>query len=186
MIRGVIFDLDGVLVSTDEMHFRGWKQMADEEGIYFDKQINHRLRGVSRMASLAIILERSERQYTDDQKAALAERKNGYYCGFLEELTEADTLPGARETLTELRRRDIKTALASASRNAPTIIKKIALPTCSTSSSTATTQRDPSQTRRYSSSPPSDSACRRTNASSSKTPRPASKQPVAPTCPSWA
>ena len=127
MIRGVVFDLDGVLVSTDELHFRGWKMLADEHQIYFDRQINHRLRGVSRMASLEIILERSDKQYSDEEKAAMAQRKNDYYRALLEDLTPDDALPGAREMLQELGRRGINTAIASASRNAPTIVRKVAL-----------------------------------------------------------
>ena len=68
MIKGVIFDLDGVIVSTDEFHYQAWQQMADEESIYFDRHINERLRGVSRMESLEIILERAKKQYTENQK----------------------------------------------------------------------------------------------------------------------
>ncbi|MDR0830407.1 MAG: HAD hydrolase-like protein, partial [Prevotellaceae bacterium] len=79
MIKGVIFDLDGVIVSTDELHFQGWKYMADSEGIYFDRQINERLRGVSRMESLEIILEKAAKTYTDEQKEALATLKNDFY-----------------------------------------------------------------------------------------------------------
>ena len=127
MIRGVIFDLDGVLVTTDEFHYLGWKRLADEEGIPFNRGINHRLRGVSRMASLEILLERSPRTYSDDEKARLAERKNSYYLGHLERLTPKDALPGAREILAELRRRGIRTAVASSSRNAPAIMSRVAL-----------------------------------------------------------
>lgn len=63
MIKAVIFDLDGVIVSTDDCHYRAWKKMADEEGIYFDREINNRLRGVSRMASLEIVLEKANRKW---------------------------------------------------------------------------------------------------------------------------
>lgn len=127
MIHGVIFDLDGVLVSTDELHFRAWQQMADQEGIPFDRQINERLRGVSRMESLEIILERSEREYTPQERAALAERKNATYRRLLQTLTPADLLPGALETVAELRRRGIKTAVASSSRNTPAIMARLGL-----------------------------------------------------------
>ena len=78
-IRAVIFDLDGVIVSTDEHHFQAWKQLADEEGIPFDRNDNERLRGVSRMESLEIILEKSTKRYSSDQKRGLAERKNAGY-----------------------------------------------------------------------------------------------------------
>ncbi|MFQ7399001.1 MAG: HAD hydrolase-like protein, partial [Neglectibacter sp.] len=79
MKKGVIFDLDGVIVSTDGLHYKAWKQMADREGIYFDQVINNRLRGVSRMESLAIILERAEKTYTDEEKLEMASMKNELY-----------------------------------------------------------------------------------------------------------
>ena len=99
MIKAVIFDLDGVIVSTDDCHYEAWKKMADEEGIYFDKTINNRLRGVSRMESLEIVLERAEKAYSEDEKLALAERKNGYYKEFITKLIPDDILPGAMNTL---------------------------------------------------------------------------------------
>jgi beta-phosphoglucomutase len=128
MIRGVIFDLDGVLVTTDELHFRAWQRLADEEGIPFGRRINERLRGVSRMASLAILLERATRSYDDRERAALADRKNARYRELLESLTPADVLPGARQTLAELKRRGIRIAVASSSRNASTIMDRVGLP----------------------------------------------------------
>jgi beta-phosphoglucomutase len=127
MIKGIIFDLDGVLVTTDEMHYRGWKRLAEDEGIEFDRCINQRQRGVSRMESLEVLLECSERVYTPEEKIEMASRKNDYYRGFLTELTEDDVLPGAREMLIELRRRGVKTAIGSSSRNAPTIMKLVGL-----------------------------------------------------------
>ena len=78
-LKGIIFDLDGVIVTTDNCHYLAWKEMADGEGIPFDRTINERLRGVSRMQSLEIILERSPREYTEEQKIALAEKKNNIY-----------------------------------------------------------------------------------------------------------
>lgn len=127
MIRGVIFDLDGVLVTTDELHYRAWKRMADEEGIYFDRQINHRLRGVSRMASLEIVLERAARPYAPPEKQAMAERKNNYYRAMLAELTPSDVLPGAKEMLASLRRRGVKTAVGSSSKNTPLIMERVGI-----------------------------------------------------------
>ena len=126
-VKAVIFDLDGVIVSTDEYHYLGWKRLADEEGIYFDRQINHRLRGVSRMDSLEIILERSESQYSDAEKADLADRKNSYYRDFLADLTPADILPGAMQLMEGLKHRGVKVAVASASKNTPTILRRIGL-----------------------------------------------------------
>ena len=71
MIEAVIFDLDGVIVSTDEFHYQAWKKLSDEEGIYFDRHINERLRGVSRLESLDIIMEKATKNYTEDEKKAL-------------------------------------------------------------------------------------------------------------------
>ena len=127
MIKAVIFDLDGVIVSTDDCHYEAWKKMADEEGIYFDKTINNRLRGVSRMESLEIVLERAVKEYSDEEKLQLAERKNGYYKEFITKLTPNDILPGAKENLEELRKNGIKIAIGSSSKNTPVILKQIGL-----------------------------------------------------------
>jgi beta-phosphoglucomutase len=127
MVRGVIFDLDGVIVSTDDCHYRAWKRMADEEHIYFDRAINERLRGVSRMDSLAIILERAQKAYTPEEKAALAARKNAYYVELIGALTPGDILPGAMDVLRLLRDRGVKIAIGSSSRNTPIILKQIGL-----------------------------------------------------------
>ncbi|MBQ8725896.1 MAG: beta-phosphoglucomutase [Clostridia bacterium] len=124
-MKAFIFDLDGVIVSTDKFHYLAWKKMADEEGIYFDEKINDRLRGVSRMASLDIVLERAERSYTSEEKQNLAERKNEYYKAFLESLTASDRLPYVTETLSALREKGYKLAIGSSSKNTPIILKKI-------------------------------------------------------------
>ena len=126
-ILGVIFDLDGVIVSTDNCHYLAWKRMADEEGIAFDRTVNERLRGVSRMESLEIILERAQKGYTADEKLELAARKNAYYVELIGSLTEKDILPGALETLELLKKRGIKVAIGSSSRNTPIILKQIGL-----------------------------------------------------------
>ena len=127
MIKAVLFDLDGVIVSTDGCHYRAWKRMADEEGIYFDEKINDRLRGVSRMASLEIVLERASRSYTDEEKVALAARKNDYYRDLIRELTPSDILPGAMENLNELKENGILVAVGSSSKNTPLILRRIGL-----------------------------------------------------------
>ena len=126
-IEAVIFDLDGVIVSTDECHYRAWKKTADEEGIYFDRKINDRLRGVSRMDSLEIVLERAERLYTDEEKVELAERKNNYYKEYIKKLTKDDILSGVNENLAELKAKGIKVAIGSSSKNTPDILKYIGL-----------------------------------------------------------
>ena len=127
MIKAVIFDLDGVIVSTDDCHYEAWKKLADEEGIYFDRKINDRLRGVSRMASLDIVLERSEKVYTGEEKEKFAERKNGYYRDFIKKLTPNDILPGVMDNLEELKKNGIKIAIGSSSKNTPIILKQIGL-----------------------------------------------------------
>lgn len=126
-ILGVILDLDGVIVSTDDCHYQAWKRMADEEGIAFDRKINERLRGVSRMDSLEIILEKAQRPYTPEEKLALAERKNRYYVELIGRLTAHDILPGAMDTLQRLRGCGIRIAIGSSSKNTPIILKQIGL-----------------------------------------------------------
>lgn len=126
-ILGVIFDLDGVIVSTDNCHYQAWQRMADEEGIAFDRAVNERLRGVSRMQSLEFILQRAARDYTDEEKQQLAARKNAYYVELIGSLTEKDILPGALEILHLLKKRGVKTAIGSSSRNTPIILRQIGL-----------------------------------------------------------
>jgi beta-phosphoglucomutase len=125
--RAVIFDLDGVITDTATFHYRGWKRLADELGIYFDETINERLRGIDRMASFEVILERSSNTYTPAEKERYANRKNEYYRALLEEITPADILPGVMDFLDEIRRRGLKTALASASKNAGFVLDRLQL-----------------------------------------------------------
>lgn len=127
MKKAVIFDLDGVIVSTDGFHYRAWKAMADKEGIYFDETINNRLRGVSRMESLEIILERATKAYTEEEKVAMATVKNDIYRESLVQLTPDDILPGVMDMLTTLRGMGIKLAIGSSSKNTPVILKQIGL-----------------------------------------------------------
>ncbi len=126
-VRAVLFDLDGVVVSTDGLHYRAWKALADSEGIPFDAAVNDRLRGVSRMESLAILLEQAKRDVAPEQRAAMAERKNETYRALLSTLDGRDVLPGVLLLLDHLRERGIKTAVASSSRNAGAILERIGL-----------------------------------------------------------
>lgn len=126
-IKAVIFDLDGVIVSTDECHYRAWKKMADEEGIYFDKEINNRLRGVSRMKSLEIVLEGAEKKYSAERKSELAALKNEYYKEYIKALTPDDILAGVMDNLKELKENGIKTAIGSSSKNTSEILERIGL-----------------------------------------------------------
>lgn len=124
-MKAFIFDLDGVIVSTDALHYAAWKHVADEEKIYFDEEINNELRGISRMESLEILLRRAHKEYSSEEKLMLAEKKNRVYRELLRSLTPADRLQGVNETLAELRRRGYLLAIGSSSKNAPVILEKI-------------------------------------------------------------
>lgn len=127
-IKGFIFDLDGVIVFTDQFHYKAWKTLADEIGVYFDEKINHRLRGVSRMESLEIILEQyHERELSMQEKEILAEKKNRIYRSLLDTMTPNDVTDEVRDTLAELREKGYKLAIGSSSKNAKYILKKVAL-----------------------------------------------------------
>lgn len=128
MIKGIIFDLDGVLVSTDEMHYLAWKRLADELEITgFNREDNRRQRGVSRMASLEVVLEKSDKTYTEEEKAELAERKNGYYLELLKDMDNSAVLTGVTDALEVLKRKNLLLAVGSASKNAPLILEKTGL-----------------------------------------------------------
>jgi beta-phosphoglucomutase len=127
MIRAVIFDLDGVIVRTDELHYQSWQELADAEGIPFDRRVNERLLGISRLESLAIVLERAPRAYSPADQTALAERKQTRFRELLARLSPADILPGVEELITGLRQRGIKVAVGSSSKNAGTILAHLGL-----------------------------------------------------------
>ncbi|HET7723786.1 MAG TPA: beta-phosphoglucomutase [Propionibacteriaceae bacterium] len=123
-----MFDLDGVICFTDVYHYRSWKSVADELGIPFDETINNRLRGVSRMASLEIVLERYEGEpLSDARKEELAATKNDRYRVMLGDMSPADLDPSVRTTLDALRDRGLKLAIGSSSRNAKFILERIGL-----------------------------------------------------------
>ena len=127
-MRAFIFDLDGVLVFTDKYHYLAWKQVADELGIYFDEIINNRLRGVSRMESLEIILERYEGSpLSRSDKEKVAEKKNEIYRKSLAEMTPNDVTEETRNTLIELKNRGYKLAIGSSSKNAKFILERVGL-----------------------------------------------------------
>ena len=125
--KGIIFDLDGVICHTDRYHYMAWKNMADSLGIYFDEEINNRLRGVSRMESLEIILERSDKKYSDKEKEEFANKKNELYKELLNEMSEKDLDKKVKDTLDILKQRGYKTAIASSSKNAKLILSKLNL-----------------------------------------------------------
>lgn len=126
-MKAVIFDLDGVICFTDKYHYQAWKDLADRLGIYFDEQINNRLRGVSRMASLDIILERADRSYTQEEKDAFAEEKNASYVELLQQMSPADLSDEVKETLNVLRAAGYRLAIGSSSKNTKLILSRIGL-----------------------------------------------------------
>ncbi len=127
-IRAIIFDLDGVIVHTDRYHYQAWKALADRLGIHFDESINNRLRGVSRLESLSIILEGNELSaLPPGEKTALATEKNETYKQLLQAMTPADLSGEVKETLDALRQRGYRLAIGSSSRNARLILDKIGL-----------------------------------------------------------
>lgn len=126
-IHAIIFDLDGVICFTDKYHYQAWKELADREGIYFDEKINDRLRGVSRMQSLDIILERASREYTEEEKESMAAMKNESYVKLLENMSTKDLSDEVKNTLDELRHRGYKLAIGSSSKNTKKILKQIGL-----------------------------------------------------------
>ncbi|HIS53308.1 MAG TPA: beta-phosphoglucomutase [Candidatus Onthomonas avicola] len=125
--KAVIFDLDGVICFTDKFHYQAWKALADRLGIYFDEKINDRLRGVSRMASLEIILERSDVAYTQEEKEAFATEKNNTYRELLKNMSPADLSDEVKNTLIELRNRGYKLSIGSSSKNTKFILGQIGL-----------------------------------------------------------
>lgn len=126
-MKAYIFDLDGVLVHTDRLHYQAWKKLADELSIPFDEKINHRLRGVSRMDSLDIILENSTKVFSKDEKWELAEKKNDIYVKLLSRMSKQDVSYEVLDTLVKLKEKGYLLGIASSSRNAKTILKRVEL-----------------------------------------------------------
>ncbi|ADN02471.1 beta-phosphoglucomutase [Spirochaeta thermophila] len=125
--KGAIFDLDGVIVDTARYHYLAWRRLAEELGFEFTPEHNERLKGVSRMRSLEILLEVGGISVSPEEKQQLAEKKNRWYVEYISALTPDALLPGAREFLTWLRDRGVKIALGSASKNAPLILDRLGI-----------------------------------------------------------
>lgn len=125
MYKAIIFDLDGVIVHTDKFHYLAWKSVADQLGIYFDELINNRLRGVSRMESLDIILERSSRSFNEEEKLEIATKKNNIYRNYLMKMTKDDVRKEVRDVIYKIKEHGIKIAIGSSSKNTKTILKQV-------------------------------------------------------------
>ncbi len=123
--QGLIFDLDGVLCSTDRYHYQAWKQLADEEGLSFDWEMNTKLRGVSRRESFEIILSENGKKFSEDEIERCITIKNAYYQKLLEQITEDDMSSEVRETLVRLKEAGLKLAVGSSSKNAGLILKQL-------------------------------------------------------------
>lgn len=126
-IKGALFDLDGVIVDTARYHYLAWKRLAEELGFEFTEEHNERLKGVSRMRSLEILLEVGGINSSEEEKLAMAERKNSWYVEYIEKMDKTEILRGAREYLQKLKSQGVKIALGSASKNAPMILENLGI-----------------------------------------------------------
>ncbi|EQA6113911.1 beta-phosphoglucomutase [Listeria monocytogenes] len=126
-LKGVVFDLDGVITDTAHYHYLAWKKTAESIGIEFDEAFNENLKGVSRIDSLLLILKKDGREndFTEEQIEALAADKNEFYVSLLEEITPADVLPGIKELIVDLKKQNLKCAIASVSKNARTVLSAL-------------------------------------------------------------
>ncbi len=124
---GCLFDLDGIIVETDKYHFLAWKALADKLNIVFTENDNERLKGVSRMASMEIILSLGKTSLDEAEKIALATQKNELYCNFLKELTTDNILPGVIELIKSFKQHHIKVGIGSSSKNAKLILEQVGL-----------------------------------------------------------
>jgi beta-phosphoglucomutase len=127
MIRGCIFDLDGVVVDTAKYHYLAWKRLAKEMGFDFTEQDNERLKGVSRMRSLDILLEIGGMTMGQEEKEVMATKKNEWYREYILKMEPGEILPGVQDFFSELKKEGMKIALGSASKNAVTILEQIGL-----------------------------------------------------------
>ncbi|MFA6682466.1 MAG: beta-phosphoglucomutase, partial [Sphaerochaeta sp.] len=127
MLGGVLFDLDGVLCDTAHLHYKAWKQVSDENHLAFDREVNKGLLGVSRQASLQVILEYNGVDWPEEKCSEVLKRKNDAYVASLDTLTPRDLFPGVQNLLADLKQHGVKIGLASASRNARTVCEKLGI-----------------------------------------------------------
>jgi beta-phosphoglucomutase len=126
-LRGVVFDLDGVITDTAHFHFLAWQRLAQSLGLPFDHAFNETLKGIDRMGSLDRILAQGTATYTPQEKLALARQKNEQYVELISTMDSSQLLPGALPLLCELRSKGIRTGLASVSRNAPLVLNRLGI-----------------------------------------------------------
>ncbi len=127
MIKAVLFDLDGVITATSELHYIAWKNLASSIGIEIDREFNETLKGVDRKTSLLRILALGDKKCSEKEFDSLMDKKNEEYVKSLDMLSPSDILPGIKEFLSELKENDIKISIASASKNAPLILEQLKL-----------------------------------------------------------
>lgn len=125
--KAVIFDLDGVLTDTAHFHFLAWKQIADKVGVHFDEAVNEQLKGIDRMGSLDLILQQSERAFSDDERERLATEKNSNYQTLIQQITPNDVFPGVVGLIDELRSQGFGLGVASVSKNAQFVLQQLGL-----------------------------------------------------------
>lgn len=128
-IKGCIFDLDGVIVDTAKYHYIAWKRLANELGFDFTKEQNEKLKGVSRMKSLDILLDIGKKQFSEQEKIDLANKKNTWYVEFISKMDSSEILSGVKQFLDILKDNNIKIAIGSASKNTMLILNNINLTT---------------------------------------------------------
>lgn len=129
MFKGVLFDLDGVITDTAEYHYLAWKKLGAEIGISIDRAFNEQLKGVSREDSLTLLLQHGQRlaDFSPEEFAQLASRKNDYYVEMIQNVSPADVYPGILDLLKALKAHNLKISLASASKNGPFLLDQMAL-----------------------------------------------------------
>lgn len=128
-VKACLFDLDGVIVDTAKYHYLAWKRLANELGFEFTEEHNERLKGVSRMKSLEILLEVGHKQhlFSEEEKLKMAEKKNNWYVEYISQMDDSEILKGVKDFMDSIRANGIKTALGSVSKNAMTILNNIGM-----------------------------------------------------------
>jgi len=127
MIKACIFDLDGVIVDTARYHFLAWRRLSHELGVDLSEKDNEKLKGVSRMQSLQIILDMGKVNITKDRKESLANRKNEWFVEYVEAMKPDEIFPGVKQLISSIRKKKMKVALASSSKNAPRVLELLGI-----------------------------------------------------------